>query len=76
MKPQFFKSQINQGTRCFWHIASPPIVWVQGIANLQHIVFVAMIEVDRTNDFIGSFDHNSIASWEIVLFIALRKDML
>ena len=61
---------------CFWHITSAPIVWVQGIANLQHIVFVAMVEVNRANNFICPFDHNSIASWEIVLFIALRKDML
>gem|GEM_PF-5594877 len=64
------------GARCFWHIASPPIVWVQGIANLQHIVFVAMVEVNRSNNFISLFNDNSVASWKIFLFIALRKNVL
>ena len=75
VKSQFFKSYINQGTRRFGYIASAPIVWVQGIANFQYIVFVAMVEINRANDFISPFDHNAVTSWEIVLFIALRKNM-
>ena len=37
---------------------------------------MAMVEINRTNDFIGSFDDNPIACWEIFLLIAFWKDML
>ncbi|SIA39106.1 Uncharacterised protein [Mycobacteroides abscessus subsp. abscessus] len=49
---------------------------MQGIANLQYIVFVAMVEINRSYNFISPFDHNAVASWEIVLLIAFKKDML